>query len=256
MAIKKKPEEHENHERWLISYADFITLLFAFFVVMYSSSSRDLANIKKLEVSLMKSFGSHSAGPMEKQDGRPFADAGAQQMTPIENRYSYGPGEGHDPEISLEDMYRDTDPLFQLKGRVDGIVRSHGAQTAFQTKIEVAGLRIVLTEDRVFNKNGDIKSDRQKVLLDIAKELRGMPRAIAVEGTIVPTSQRSEKATEALAALYAGEVKRFLKEEGRLPESKVRMTITSQSSAGLSRPEDLDDGLAIDIVVTREKTSD
>jgi len=36
---KHKREEHENHERWLVSYADFITLLFAFFVVMYSISS-------------------------------------------------------------------------------------------------------------------------------------------------------------------------------------------------------------------------
>jgi chemotaxis protein MotB len=36
---KKKDEEHDNHERWLVSYADFITLLFAFFVVMYSVSS-------------------------------------------------------------------------------------------------------------------------------------------------------------------------------------------------------------------------
>lgn len=39
MAKKVKHEEHENHERWLVSYADFITLLFAFFVVMYSISS-------------------------------------------------------------------------------------------------------------------------------------------------------------------------------------------------------------------------
>ncbi len=39
MAKKHKHEEHENHERWLVSYADFITLLFAFFVVMYSVSS-------------------------------------------------------------------------------------------------------------------------------------------------------------------------------------------------------------------------
>ncbi|EEF79506.1 flagellar motor protein MotD [Methylophaga thiooxydans] len=39
MARRKKHEEHENHERWLVSYADFITLLFAFFVVMYSISS-------------------------------------------------------------------------------------------------------------------------------------------------------------------------------------------------------------------------
>ncbi len=39
MARRKKQQEHENHERWLVSYADFITLLFAFFVVMYSISS-------------------------------------------------------------------------------------------------------------------------------------------------------------------------------------------------------------------------
>ncbi len=43
MSRKKRhsEEEHENHERWLVSYADFMTLLFAFFVVMYSVSRVD-----------------------------------------------------------------------------------------------------------------------------------------------------------------------------------------------------------------------
>ncbi len=42
MAKKREhAEEHENHERWLVSYADFMTLLFAFFVVMYSVSRID-----------------------------------------------------------------------------------------------------------------------------------------------------------------------------------------------------------------------
>lgn len=41
MAKKHKHEEHENHERWVVSYADFMTLLFAFFVVMYASSRVD-----------------------------------------------------------------------------------------------------------------------------------------------------------------------------------------------------------------------
>ena len=39
MSRKHRHDEHENHERWLVSYADFITLLFAFFVVMYSVSA-------------------------------------------------------------------------------------------------------------------------------------------------------------------------------------------------------------------------
>jgi len=57
MSFKRKPvEEHENHERWLVSYADFITLLFAFFVVMYATSNSDLTKQKKFESSLKESM--------------------------------------------------------------------------------------------------------------------------------------------------------------------------------------------------------
>lgn len=54
--MKKKHEEHENHERWLVSYADFITLLFAFFVVMYALSSVNEGKFKVLSESLSVSF--------------------------------------------------------------------------------------------------------------------------------------------------------------------------------------------------------
>lgn len=56
MARKQKHEEHENHERWLISYADFITLLFAFFVVMYSVSSVNEGKYRVLSDSLVAAF--------------------------------------------------------------------------------------------------------------------------------------------------------------------------------------------------------
>ena len=52
MARKRREEEHENHERWLVSYADFITLLFAFFVVMYAISSVNEGKYKVLSNSL------------------------------------------------------------------------------------------------------------------------------------------------------------------------------------------------------------
>ncbi len=56
MARKKPPEEHENHERWLVSYADFITLLFAFFVVMYAISSINEGKYRVLSDSLVSAF--------------------------------------------------------------------------------------------------------------------------------------------------------------------------------------------------------
>lgn len=56
MARKKKPEEHANHERWMVSYADFITLLFAFFVVMYSISVVNQGKYKVLSESLVAAF--------------------------------------------------------------------------------------------------------------------------------------------------------------------------------------------------------
>lgn len=56
MARKKRAEEHENHERWLVSYADFITLLFAFFVVMYSISSVNEGKYRVLSDSMVAAF--------------------------------------------------------------------------------------------------------------------------------------------------------------------------------------------------------
>lgn len=67
MSRKKHAESHENHERWLVSYADFITLLFAFFVVMYAMSSLNEGKFRVLSESMMTAFRSmdaHSAKPM------------------------------------------------------------------------------------------------------------------------------------------------------------------------------------------------
>lgn len=56
MARKKREEEHENHERWMVSYADFLTLLFAFFVVMYAISSVNEGKYRVLSDSISLAF--------------------------------------------------------------------------------------------------------------------------------------------------------------------------------------------------------
>jgi len=53
---RRRHEEHENHERWLVSYADFITLLFAFFVVMYAVSSVNEGKYRVLSDSMLAAF--------------------------------------------------------------------------------------------------------------------------------------------------------------------------------------------------------
>jgi chemotaxis protein MotB len=56
MSRRKKHPEHVNHERWLVSYADFITLLFAFFVVLYSSAQVDKRKVGKLALAIQVAF--------------------------------------------------------------------------------------------------------------------------------------------------------------------------------------------------------
>lgn len=68
---RKKHEEHENHERWLVSYADFITLLFAFFVVMYSVSAINEGKFRVLSDALVAAFRSQAKSIEPIQIGEP-----------------------------------------------------------------------------------------------------------------------------------------------------------------------------------------
>jgi chemotaxis protein MotB len=79
MARRRREEEHENHERWLVSYADFITLLFAFFVVMYAISSVNEGKYKVLSNSLTNAFKNTTAQP----GGQPIAVIQGAPLLPV-----------------------------------------------------------------------------------------------------------------------------------------------------------------------------
>ena len=69
MAKRRRHEEHENHERWLVSYADFITLLFAFFTVLYATAQRDVKKEEDFQNSVRKSFNMPTSGMGAGLDG-------------------------------------------------------------------------------------------------------------------------------------------------------------------------------------------
>jgi hypothetical protein len=66
MAKRHKHEEHVNHERWLVSFADMMTLLFALFVVLYALSSVEMKKLKDLKKSVQWAF--HIAGDGKDKD--------------------------------------------------------------------------------------------------------------------------------------------------------------------------------------------
>src|SRR5260370_202352 len=84
MSRRKRRASHANHDRWLVSYADFITLLFAFFVVLYASSQVDKRKVGKLALAIQVAFqemgvfqASTTEVPVDVTDPMPFSKAQA-----------------------------------------------------------------------------------------------------------------------------------------------------------------------------------
>jgi len=65
MAKKKKCPEFENHERWLVAFADMMTLLFALFVVLYAIAVVNTAKMKQVSESVQTAFGLKEEVPKE-----------------------------------------------------------------------------------------------------------------------------------------------------------------------------------------------
>ena len=102
MRRRRHAEEHENHERWLVSYADFITLLFAFFVVMYSISSINEGKYKVISQAL------RSMKPIPIGDERPLSVRPAEPLVKDSEQTEAGlAATSSDPLKTISDDVRD-----------------------------------------------------------------------------------------------------------------------------------------------------
>lgn len=124
MSRKKKHEEHENLERWLVSYADFMTLLFATFVVLYALSQTDVSKFTKLGESLKGSFSQSvlegSQGVMD-SNGQSALDASSanSMMSSLIFEYLNPKYE----EASYQEIEKQIKDLSK-KGELDGVTAS------------------------------------------------------------------------------------------------------------------------------------
>ena len=87
MRRRRRIQRHTNHERWLVSYADFITLLFAFFVVLYASAQIDKKRVGQLSESIQTGFSEMGAFTPQRVEAPPTTKPAA-PMSPLIPPYS------------------------------------------------------------------------------------------------------------------------------------------------------------------------
>ena len=181
MARKKAHEEHENHERWLVSYADFITLLFAFFVVMYSISSLNEGKYKVLSQTMIAAFTGQPTTPNPVQVGQPFNSMpSAIDLPPIPKQQKpevVPPGRGgpaaKEVQKTLEGVAR------QIESLLAGAIRKGDVQ------VRMTPLGVVIDiHDTVLFASGqaELTPQAQDLLDQIAGVLQGVAYPIQVNG--------------------------------------------------------------------------
>jgi chemotaxis protein MotB len=179
MALKKEPPQPENHERWLVSYADFITLLFAFFVVMFASSQTDKSRAKQVSEAVEKALENG------KSIGVPPAVAkilgGTVDDKGQGNAMMKGPGGAqHAAKEAPQDNVVELLPSMQrLTKDLEGEIKDG----KLEMKLEARGLVISLKQSAFFP-SGQAALDTKNLptLKKVADVIRELPNSIQLEG--------------------------------------------------------------------------
>ncbi|MBN8554551.1 MAG: OmpA family protein [Deltaproteobacteria bacterium] len=171
MGKKQKHEEHENHERWIIPYADMVTLLFAFFVVMYSISQQDLAKLKNVSESVQEAFmGSKKGGAKIKK-----VDFSNSPTTPETG-----------PKFMVRRTISDQELLDELRKQLtqDGFDFVYQDKVSpINVKIDGRGVVISISAGYLFEQGAtEIRPELFPVIQIVADIIRGVDRLILVEG--------------------------------------------------------------------------
>ncbi|HEB55067.1 MAG TPA: flagellar motor protein MotD [Gammaproteobacteria bacterium] len=170
---RRRQEEHENTDRWLVSYADFITLLFAFFVVMYSMSSINEGKYRVLSDTMEEAFKTPPKSPDPIQIGEERKTLKTVE-TPVDEISLIGikpdiTQHGQQMEHIADELQRNLAPLVNKK--LIKITRNK-----LWVKVEMNN-RILFTSG-----NAHLTERGYPILQELAEVVRNLPNHIDVEG--------------------------------------------------------------------------
>lgn len=239
MARKKRPEEHENHERWLVSYADFITLLFAFFVVMYAISSINEGKYRVLSDSLVNAFKQTptSSEPLRMGKEQPHSAQDAKRSV-----------------ILKQIVVRKTDPALEakqkkqeekMKGIASDLLKvmeplvKEGQVRVTQSPL---GVSIEINASVLFAPGqAQLEKQSTQVLTAVAQVVAGVPNAVQIEGHTdnIPINTLAYPSNWELSTARSSSVVRLFIENGVDP---ARLTALGYADQRPVEPNDTNEG--------------
>jgi len=180
MAIKKVPEKEANHERWLVSYADFITLLFAVFVVLYAMGQSDKKKVEEVVQSMQASFGMANVGsPAPKVNVIPSREITVMPaIKPEAALVPFGRQRGGVARVRAEEK-----DFRQIKSSIEAYLVKQGAQNKVALNITRRGLVVSLKEAGFFNSGeAAIRPDAYELINTISEVMNQYNNPLRVEG--------------------------------------------------------------------------
>jgi chemotaxis protein MotB len=215
---KKKAPEHENMERWLVSYADFITLLFAFFTVMYALSLTDKAKYKTAVENIQRSF--LSGGGVFPLRGSPFQpfekppDRGSQSPPSPEDKGKYSKEEVE----TLQAISKEVQGLFD---RTVGVGMPPAEVDAVRSE---TGYKLRLGEVLLFRPGSDkLRPESIPFLYELGKRLSRLGLPIQVEGHSDVTPSTTSQTNWQLSISRSYNIVQFLVAAVKFPENKLSL---------------------------------
>ncbi len=235
-------EEHENHERWLVSYADMMTLLMVLFIVMFAISQVDQKKFAALKDGLATGFGATSSAPIgggaDILDGGGasppqvvvFEGTGAEPVTKTTSKRS-GTSDAATEAAAKAEIKR----LAAIEAQIRAALKTKGLEGAVRFKVTDRGLVVALISDDVFfeSASATLRPRGVEVLRAVQPTLQRLPNDVAIEGHANHLKVNSPlyPSNWELSAARAAGVARWFVDAGR-----VRDTRLSPTGYGSARP--------------------
>ncbi len=207
MARKKKHDgEHDNTERWLLSYADFITLLMIFFVVMYAMSNVDAQKYQMLSQSL------NGALEPSGQGGTGSGGTASGGGIDVSQALADGKSDKVDPE------------LIAAAEEITKLIREKNLQDKVNVSIQERGVVVGLMNTVLFDPgSAQIKPESIPTLVAIGQIANGVHNYIRIEGNTddVPQSSPQFPSNWELSVVRATEVLRLMIAQSGVSPDKI-----------------------------------